>query len=1094
MPTPVLVPPASSPSTCRSQQNDAVASPPQPPPQPHPPQPLPQFRLRSQSVARPQSNGVPPVTAVLSPPSYPSSHPQPRPPAPTAPDPPPPPVTVSLDTNLPPPPTQSAQPSPTASLSLLNLQASSSAPRPRDSPTGVQSPPSIPPRPALQVNTGVPTPPPTRASEGEAGDSGRSPLNHAEMQNDARGNPPQQMPHPQTVQTSHSHPHVPAVAVLQSQQDEAQPSHHQPQRQRPPNAQDSSMFIPTIDGAFFECSVDRLTKYIAYLERTGHPPQPYQNARLQLLIDACANQDCLYLAIHQVYCLYSFSPSEFFNLPHFTEQQARGLAVIEKVMVSNSEVSHDFLRWSAHFPNPIVVLMQTPVYHQAVQMAAICLGRFAEQWGTYVAHVFARGFPPFAAELMEGFGITSSSLAYTIFLSTCRQLRKGISEDMVKRVWNQDLLNFQRRRTHAVSGTQIRQENADVIRLYQSILVSNSPTGPGPQPPLPRQQQTGQQPVQSPNPAVPGPTVHTAAFAMTRPTGIPSPQPSQSPQMPGTGQPVIASPRMATSPPNAPSVPPPQAPRRGRPRRANRVVQQPPRPVATLAPGPAPGGVAPQMGLPFQQMVFPSQLVQSFSPRQASSPTQRPVPIPAQPQSPTGGWPNGVQSPGGPRAHASLQHPPHPVRPTHPSFQPQPQPHPYPYYRSAPGHTAQPLLPPPGHRPSTTSRPHPLRDALHQAHLRGPVNEVQASPHEQETGLFQYMSGFAGKPVPLGTEECTFKWQFELSRSDIDRVPASRLPSLGQRAVRSYKDGSQIHRLRCIRVDPATSEVSEQAWCTAESIWPSVIYVFINDAEAYVRRKVHNGKDLPLDISHYLREGLNTVTLYFLRDAAETRDLTYAMAVEVLNIVSFPRAKELAQPLAAAESCEQIQTRLSPGQQQQQDDEVSIVSDNLTVDLVDPFMAKVFDTPVRGRFCGHRECFDHDTWILTRASKSGNAPMKEDWKCPICHRDARPQSLVIDGFLVEVREELARTNRLDTARAIQVKADGSWQVRAETEAPDRSDPDRTASKRKLNGANSPDTPASQKKPKVEQRRLFTTNGDISAQPSHQQPPEVIALD
>ncbi|KAI9037756.1 MIZ zinc finger domain protein [Aspergillus affinis] len=1086
MPTPALVLPASSPSTCRSQQNDAVASPPQPPPQPHPPQSLPQ--PQSQSIA------VSPVAAVPSPPSCPSSHPQPQPPAPTAPDPPPPPVTVSIDTTLPPPPTQPSQPSPTASLSLSNLQVSSA--RPPDSPTGVQSP-FLPSGPPFQVNTGVPTPPPTRTSEGDAGDSGRSPLNHVEMQIDSQGNPQQQMPHPQTVQTSHSHPQVPASAALQSQQDEVQPSQHQPQPERPSNARRSSAFIPTIDGAFFEHSVRNLTNYMAYLERTGYHVQTIESARLQLLTKACVHQDCLYLAIHQVYCLYSFSRTEFFKLPCFTEQQARGLAVIEKVMVANNPLSPDFLRWSAHFPGPIEVLVQTPVYHQAVRKAAVCLGRFAEQWRSYVAHVFARGFPPFAAELMEGFAITSSSLAYTIFLSTCRQLQRpgshGFDEATVKRVWKQDLQNFQRRHINSVSRTQIRQENADIIRLYQSILVSNnSPAGLGPQPP-PQQQQTGQQTVQSPNPAAQGLTVNTTMFAMMRPTGIPSPQPSQSPQMPGRGQPVVASPRMATGPPNAPPVPA-QAPRRGRPRRAYGVQQQPP-PISTPVPGSAPGGVAPQTGLPFQPMVFPSQLVQSFSPRQASSPTQRPVPIPAQPQIPTGVWPNGVPSPGGPRALVSLQQPSLPVRPTHPSIHPQiqsqSQPQSYPSYRFAPGPVAQPLLPPPGHKPSTTSRPHPLRDALHQAHLRGPVNEVQAPQHDQEAGLFQYLSGFAVKPVPLGTEECAYTWQFELSRSDLDRVPASQLPSLGQRAVRAYKDGSQIHRLRCIRADPATSEVSEQAWCTADSIWPGVIYVFINDVEAYVRRRIHNGKDLPLDISHYLREGVNTVAVHFIRNAAETRDLTYAMAVEVLDIVSLSRAKELAQPLAAAESREQIRTRLSPGQQQ--DDEVSIVSDNLTIDLVDPFMARVFNTPVRGRFCGHQECFDHDTWILTRASKSGNAPMKEDWKCPICHQDARPQSLVIDGFLVEVHEELARANRLETARAIQVKNDGSWQVRAETEASDRSGPDRTASKRKLNGSSSPESPASQK-PKVERRPSFITNGDTSAQPACPQPTEVIALD
>lgn len=1068
-------------SARRSRQNDAPSSP-QPPPQPHPPpaqaqarsQPQPHSHPEAQSHSdlQPQSALMSPATTGPSPPSRPSSHPQP--PAP-APDPPPPPVTVSTD--LPPPSTRPSQSSPTCTLSLSNLQVSPGPPH--GSPT----------RPALRVNTGVPTPPPTRTSEGNVGDFFRGPSNNADTLNDMRET--------QSVQTGQSHSQASrqlpqSPQPLQIYHDHVQRrQQRQQQQQHVANAHSPSTFVPNVDTAFFKHSIRNLENFTAYLERIGYRAETVEFARLQLLNTACRNQDCLYLVIHQVYCLYSFSPSEFLKLPGYTQQQVLGLSVIEKVMVDNSQVSPDFLRWCAHFPGQIAVLLQTPVYRKAVQDAAVVLGQFEKQWNGYIQHVFARGYPPFVTELIEKFGITSESLAYSIFLSTCRQLLGPSDELALKTVWKRDLQNYRKRCTSElpVSPTQIQREDAEVIQMYRSLPCPGRNAVPSQQ--QQPQPQAAHQSAQSPNSTARPSIVSTTAPGIGRPTGIPSPQPSQSPQMPvpplpptGSGidtrrssssqaSPSFAAFQLPTGnsragvPSPGESAPMPAEVRRprGRPRRANGAHQPSSRPT----PGTGTSIISPQMGTP-SQIMYPSQLVEAFSARQAASIAQRVNPVPAQAQVATELWPSES-----PRNHASQMSP----RLAHPFVHHAPAP--------APIHVAQPLLPPPGYKPPTTSRPHPLRDALHQAHLRGPVNQVQAREHEQDAGLFQYISGFAVKPVPLGTEECAFKWRFTLSQSDLDRIPASQIPSLGQRAVRTYKDGSQIHRLRCIRVSPETSGVSEQAWCTAESTWPSVIYVFINDVEAFVRRRVHNGKDLPLDISHYLHEGLNTVSVHFIRSGSESRDLTYAMAVEVLDIAGFSRTKELAKPLTSADSHEQIRARLSflgP-----QDDEVSVVSDNLTIDLVDPFMAKIFNTPVRGRFCGHRECFDHDTWILTRASKSGNAPMKEDWRCPICYQDARPQSLLVDGFLVEVREDLARNNRLETARAIQVKADGSWQVRAETETSDR-----TAPKRKLNGTNNiKDSPVSQR-PKLERRPSSITNGDAGAQPTRQTTSEVIALD
>jgi hypothetical protein len=211
------------------------------------------------------------------------------------------------------------------------------------------------------------------------------------------------------------------------------------------------------------------------------------------------------------------------------------------------------------------------------------------------------------------------------------------------------------------------------------------------------------------------------------------------------------------------------------------------------------------------------------------------------------------------------------------------------------------------------------------------------------------------------------------------------------------------------------------------------------------------------------------------------------MGVEIISFHSFTHAKSLAQLLPAIESRKQICGRLSRNTGDD-DDELSIVSDYLTVTLVDPYTARIFTVPVRGRHCQHSECFDHETFIQTRALKPGDcSAIEADWKCPICRQDARPQSLIVDGFLLEIRSELERTNRCDGARSLQIKADGTWELKTDEDAeggtPELS---RTAIKRKSAALENAIYPPGQR-PKVD--RSWSLPDGVTNQSS-----DVIVLD
>jgi hypothetical protein len=112
------------------------------------------------------------------------------------------------------------------------------------------------------------------------------------------------------------------------------------------------------------------------------------------------------------------------------------------------------------------------------------------------------------------------------------------------------------------------------------------------------------------------------------------------------------------------------------------------------------------------------------------------------------------------------------------------------------------------------------------------------------------------------------------------------------------------------------------------------------------------------------------------------------------------------------------------------DDEITIVQSTLTIGLFDPFsQAKMCDIPVRSKACPHNDCFDLDTFLQSRPRK-GDASVADHWKCPICKSDARPQMLIVDGFIEDVQKQL-ELQGLASTRYILVQQDGSWQPKAE---------------------------------------------------------------
>jgi len=240
--------------------------------------------------------------------------------------------------------------------------------------------------------------------------------------------------------------------------------------------------------------------------------------------------------------------------------------------------------------------------------------------------------------------------------------------------------------------------------------------------------------------------------------------------------------------------------------------------------------------------------------------------------------------------------------------------------------------------------------------------------------------------------------------------------------------------------------MDEHSWVVAEHVLLPYLYFEVNSKMLECRRKLHFKKDLPLDLTPYLRVGDNTVCVRAntaSNDPAQSNEVS--VAVEKVGVTSYQDIMSMSSGMIArvpaSQTLDSIKAQLSGNEDD--DDEIAIVNANITIGLMDPFYGcKIFDIPARGVSCLHRECFDLETFLQTRTNsdseKASSPTAVDEWRCPVCKADARPNSLVVDGFLVEVREKLAEQGLLDT-RAVIVEADGSWKPRPEREerrAPD----------------------------------------------------------
>ena len=162
----------------------------------------------------------------------------------------------------------------------------------------------------------------------------------------------------------------------------------------------------------------------------------------------------------------------------------------------------------------------------------------------------------------------------------------------------------------------------------------------------------------------------------------------------------------------------------------------------------------------------------------------------------------------------------------------------------------------------------------------------------------------------------------------------------------------------------------DEQWAVADNSWIQWSTFSLNGHPLEFRKKLHYGKDLPIDLTPLVTKGENILDVSVMSNSDDHNYRNYLIAAEFLGVMTRQSIdKRLREKTVDAQTViGNIKRKLSGSLTD--NDEIVLMESTLTVNLRDPFSAsKICDTPVRGKTCLHNDCFDLDTFLETRPKK-----------------------------------------------------------------------------------------------------------------------------
>ncbi|MCJ1245846.1 hypothetical protein MMC30_003050 [Trapelia coarctata] len=775
-----------------------------------------------------------------------------------------------------------------------------------------------------------------------------------------------------------------------------------------------------------------------YLVSTGH----LEGGRLALLQDACMAGDAFYLAVHQIFCLATSCPAQQTERFRFNKFHLQGFGKLAELILPNTNLQINATRWFSRFPGPLDALLErSPIYRHAFQEACSSIERLGQNWEQFKGLCLARRSPPLVDYIEIDLSVKSKVLQHVIYTAIQRLSWIGHQDGCFQRcdkvfLSNQEVSqrwNLRRNCNNPPSKEEKTAYYQDIIGQYQRIQIEHlqhtrqgnqvymppfqnqSPsTTPVMGPPQHNQSNRLSGNLQSPTGSTLNPsqlrrlsTEDNPSMNRLRPYGRID---TQTPLETNQSRPTIPTASSSNRIPSGPLFSPD-----GRLASTNGSLHQPIDHAQYSITNPSAGHhsvvrrmpVVPSSGTstPLQSPVrnsFGGNTGQAHSHNPSAHSFATPLPMRILP---------GVNSPSVPdQQNFSAASPPTGLQTPSGTHLPAPP--------------TSLLIPPVGYSMPHVPQPELYNLAMHQAHVRDPdmiaIHSLAEAPTDE--AYYQYLKQLACMPVLIEPTTRVAHCTFSLAADNIPLIPKDVPQPRGAPSQRKVRIGSCIFRLRCIALRNQ-EDVSSCQWALEETTWPGNVTITFNAVDLEIRRKSHYGKDLPIDLTPYVKEGDNKITVAVLRVGQTVlTNSTYVIAVEVICVGNLNSIMNLVRRSEGNKVQELIHKQAS-----NKDPEVEVVGSSVAISVVDPFSLSLIKLPARGESCRHYECFDLELFLQTR---QGSPCKPEQFRCPICNGDARPQVLIIDAWFERVLDSIRKMGRPDT-RSIVVEGTGEWRIQEE---------------------------------------------------------------
>ena len=824
------------------------------------------------------------------------------------------------------------------------------------------------------------------------------------------------------------------------------------------NGQGSAAASPSGSNETMSPYLRTLAQRIQLVETKPRGGSHVEQPRLKLLREACEASDYFYLVLHQLFCFEHGARKSNRQLPGLNEKHTQGLDVVAFLLVSNEEIAENAVTWFSIFPLPLGELLHRPPFASAHAKVLRCLESMANFWANMRSQCTRRSYPPLVDELITLFNVESFIFLGIIFRAILRDVWSGNLDQCfqaTEAVFNKDYKEVMSRLSKR--GIPTRHDRHAVIKAYQRVLESH-------------RQHSGGGSMTSMAPPRQQSSIATVNDNLNNRNTFQS-EHNSSTRVPPILNPLAARhPSLSAAPGSASvGIPATQVGRQGSLSSQSQTsasdtltsplvsgfTQSPTTLQSFSNPGPflnaSMDSIEQWNGQQHQRQRHTSGTAGNSlgainhinQTPYSTTPAQR-IPSVSIPNVSETANMHQLQQNLGLQQHSHNRRPSSSFANPRPNAQLEvrrllsnragetslPAPGPYASVQSSPSlpptADSNPLI---RSYPSLPNHPNPTLSALHQAYLRSPTLSY-LDPNENPSSmgkLYRFIKHVLTPPEELDSNNRHVSWDFSVSKELIDWFARDVPNGYGAPPTRAIVSGSRLCRIRCISLKNKAGMPSQNEWAVADNVWPGSTAIVLNGIALDIRKKTHHGKDLPIDVTSYIKEGqnnLSTAVIGFREDSTSR----FVIGVEVIQVIDEQKIKRDMKRLPPLEARKRILD-----QSKVLDPEIEVIQSQRVLDLTDPFTARIFEVPVRGIHCHHNQCFDRDTFLKTRSGKVPSEPCSPDeFRCPICGQDARPQSLMMDMFFAEVRTALRESGRLD-AKAIILQDSGEWEIKEEEE-------------------------------------------------------------